>query len=154
MKCTEAEKLILLRDSGELDGKQAGMLSSHLRSCGKCRQFGETLTQSREIFQPLEEPPVAVLDEIKREARRLAPQGKQAKILYWKPALAMAASVLIGLGFFFGHVRPNRGGLELVLTETELLAPADQAIDIMYGGLSDDDLAFNFLMTYEEKSES
>ena len=153
MKCSEAKNQILLKESGELNQKKGMTLISHLHACPECLQFQEALTQSRTIFQPLEEPPVAVLNEIKREARRLAPEGKQAKTLYWKPALAMAASVLIGLGIFWGNVHPNRVGLELVLTETELLAPADQSIDIMYGGLSDDDLAFNFLMTYEEESE-
>jgi len=153
MKCSEAKNQILLQDTGEQAKKQIEALLSHLRKCDECRQFQEQLPLIRKNFQPLEEPPVAVLNEIKREARRLAPEGKQAKTLYWKPALAMAASVLIGLGIFLGNVHPNRVGLELVLTETELLAPADQAIDIMYGGLSDDDLAFNFLMTYEEESE-
>jgi predicted anti-sigma-YlaC factor YlaD len=154
MKCSKAKNQILLQESGELSQKKKSTLLSHLQSCPECRQFKETLIQSLEIFQPMEEPPVAALNEIKREARRRAPQRKQAKTLYWKPALAMAASALIALGIFFSHTRPNRVGLELVLTETELLAPADQAIEIMYSGLSDDDLAFNFLMTYEEDSES
>jgi predicted anti-sigma-YlaC factor YlaD len=154
MKCNEAKNLLLLKESGELSRpKETTLLSSHLQTCAECRQFEKTLIQSRLLFQPLEEPPAAVLNEIKREARRTAPHSKRIKTLYWKPALAMAASALIALGLFFTHTRPAAGGLELVLTETELLTPADQAIDVMYSGLSDDDLAFNFLMTYEEASE-
>ena len=153
MKCNEAKNQILLKESNELSKKREFLLLSHLQTCAECRQFKETLIQSQAIFQPLEEPPIAVLNEIKREARRSAPRSKQIKTLHWKPALAMAASALIGLGLFFSHTRPSTGGLELVLTETELLAPADQTIDVMYSGLSDDDLAFNFLMTYEEASE-
>ncbi len=153
MKCSEIEKLILLKDSGELTGTPTHRLSSHLNTCENCQQFSELLTQSKKTFQPLEEPPVAVVNEIKREARRLAPKKRQPLILYRKPVFALAASVLIGLGIFFSHVTPNRDGLEIVLTETELLDPQDQAIDIMYGGLSDDDLAFNFLMTYEDNNE-
>ncbi len=40
--------------------------------------------------------------------------------------------------------------MEFVVTETQLLSAEDQIVSVMYEGLSDDDLAFNFLMTYEE----
>jgi hypothetical protein len=36
------------------------------------------------------------------------------------------------------------------VTETQLLDPDDQVVSIMYDGLSEDDLAFNFLMTYRD----
>ena len=36
------------------------------------------------------------------------------------------------------------------VTETQLLDSEDQVVSIMYDGLSEDDLAFNFLMTYRD----
>ena len=150
MKCNEAEKWILLQDSGELATKHEGALAAHLNDCEACRRFQHALLKSQDRFEILEEPSETILNNIKREARRLTPESKQAKILYWKPALAMAASVLIGLGIFFSAFNPDHVGLELVMTETELLDAADQMVSVMYDGLTDDDLAFNFLMTYEE----
>lgn len=154
MKCRKTEKWILLQDSGKLSGKKERTLTAHLRSCEPCRRFQHALVASQDIFRAMEEPSAAVLNHVKREARRLAPEPKQAKIFHWKPALAMAASILIGLGIFFTLFRPDTIGLELVLTETELLGTHDQIVSVMYSGLSEDDLAFNFLMTYEEETES
>ena len=149
MKCGEAEKQILLKDSGEMAGKSADALLSHLRKCDECRRFQHALVESQEVFQTLEEPSATVLGNVKREARMLAPEPRPARIFRWKPALAMAASVLIGLGVFLTVFRPDHVGLELTMSETDLLAPGDQVVSVMYSGLSDDDLAFNFLMTYE-----
>ena len=152
MKCNEAEKLVLLQDSGELADKQVRGLIAHLHDCEPCQRFQHALLESQNHIQALQEPPVALLNEIKREARRRAPEGKRAQRFYLKPALAMAASVLIALGFFLSSFRPDTVGLELMMTQTELLEPVDQAVSVMYTGLSEDDLAFNFLMTYEEES--
>jgi hypothetical protein len=152
MKCNETEKLILLQDSKEMDQKLAGGLAAHLHDCDPCQRFQHALIESQDLFQVLQEPPVAIVNEIKREARRRAPESKRRKVFYLKPALAMAATVLIALGFFLSSFRPDTVGLELMMTQTELLEPADQVVSVMYAGLSEDDLAFNFLMTYEEES--
>ena len=152
MKCNTAEKLILLQDSGERAPRHGEALAAHLHGCDPCRRFQHALAESRNAFQTLEEPSAAVLNHVKREARKLAPAPKQARILYWKPALAMAASVMIGLGIFLSVFRPDTVGLELVMTETDLLNTSDQVVSVMYSGLSEDDLAFNFLMTYKEES--
>jgi predicted anti-sigma-YlaC factor YlaD len=152
MKCNEAEKRVLLQGSGELAAKKGGALAAHLHDCEPCRRFRHALLESRNAFQALEEPSASVLNNIKREARKLAPESKRAKIIYWKPALAMAASFMIALGFFFSASRPDTVGLELFMTETDLLNISDQAVSVMYSGLSEDDLAFNFIMTYREES--
>lgn len=150
MKCRRSEKLVLLQEAGELAAKLEGALSTHLHGCESCRRFQLALVESRNVFQPLEEPSAAVLDTIKREARKRAAEPSAAKILYWKPALATAAAVLVGLGLFLSNVRPDRVGLELVMSETQLLGTSGQVDSVMYSGLSEDDLAFNFLMSYEE----
>lgn len=152
MKCGEAEKWILLQDSSEISSGHNEALCTHLRECAACRQFQHTLTITPDLFQATAEPPEAILNTIKREARRLAPEQKTAPIFHWKPALAMAASVAILFGIFLSAFRPDHIGLELVMIETELFDIQDQVVSTMYGGLSEDDLAFNFLMTYEEES--
>jgi predicted anti-sigma-YlaC factor YlaD len=147
MKCTEAEKQILLRDSGERSDQHGGALAAHLHDCNACRRFQHALMEARNTTQASEEPSETILNNVKREARRRAPEQKKAIFIYWKPALAMAASVMIVLGLLFS---PDRVGLELVMSDTELLDIQEQAISVMYSSLSEDDLAFNFLMTYEE----
>ena len=148
MKCKHAEKLILLRDSGELAGHQTDALSIHLGGCERCRGFQQAIVESKFAF-PMEEPRAKVMQDILREARLNAPQKKPARIFGLKPALAMAASAMIGLGLFLSTVGPGKVGMELDVSETQLLEANDQMISVMYSGLSEDDLAFNFLMTYE-----
>ncbi len=150
MKCNEAEKWILLQDSGEDSGKHGGALAAHLHDCDACQRFQHALMVARDSSLATDEPAVAILNNIKREARRRAPEPKKALLIYWKPALAAAASVMIALGLFLSTFSPDRVGLELVMNDAELLDTQDQAISIMYASLSEDDLAFNFLMTYEE----
>jgi hypothetical protein len=150
MKCNEAEKSILLNDSGELSQKYGSALTTHLDHCISCQSFRNMLIEAREISFASEEPSETVLNTIKREARRIAPETKREKTHYWKPALAMAASFMLLTGLFFSTGRPDRVGLELVMSDTELLGTHDQIVSVMYDGLSDDDLAFNFLMTYNE----
>lgn len=149
MKCSDAEKLILLQDSGELAAKQAGRLSSHLHGCKPCQRFQHALIESQNVFQAQEEPGAKVMQDILREARVNAPTKKKAQIWVLKPAIAMAASLVIGLGIFFSAFGPDKVGMELVVSETDLLDMSDQMVSVMYEGLSEDDLAFNFLMTYE-----
>lgn len=150
MKCKDAEKLILLQDSGELPGRQENALSGHLGKCGPCRKFQLALAESRTSVISQEEPSAAAVQNVLRAARTNAPDKRPAGIFGFKPALAMAASVVIGLGIFFTAVNSNKVGMELVVTETQLLEYEDQMVSVMYDGLSEDDLAFNFLMTYEE----
>lgn len=150
MKCNKAEKLLLLQDSGELAGRQADTLSDHLNGCKNCRNFQQSLAESSLAFQSIEEPGIKVVQDVLREARRNAPQKKPDRIFGLKPALAMAASAMIGLGLFFSVFSPGKVGMELVVTENQLLESEDQFVNVMYSGLSEDNLAFNFLMTFEE----
>ena len=153
MKCAEAEKMIFLDDSGELAGNRAKALVAHLHDCEPCRRLQHALLESKELIKTDAGPSEKLLQNIKREARLRAPATKPSGIIHWKPALAVAASVLIGIGLFLSTVRPDAVGLELVVTDTQLLDMEDQMVSVMYSGLSEDDLAFNFLMTYEESAE-
>jgi len=149
MKCQEAEKLIILQDSCEMAEKMANPLAAHLHDCNPCQQFQHALLESQHSFQSEEEPSTKVMQDILREARLQAPEKKKSRIILFRPAWAAAASLLIGLGVFFSTFSPDKVGLELMVTDTQMLNAADQLESVMYDGLSDDDLAFNFLMTYE-----
>lgn len=150
MKCHDAEKYILLQESGELPTGKANALATHLHDCEPCREFQFALFESHATQIPQAEPSAKVLQNVLREARLNAPAQRKAQIFAWKPALAMAASFVIALGLFLGAVSPDKVGLELVVTETQMLESEDQLVSVMYSGVSEDDLAFNFLMTYEE----
>ncbi|MDF7800747.1 hypothetical protein P4C99_14820 [Pontiellaceae bacterium B1224] len=154
MKCKNAEKWILLQDSGELPAKHANALAAHLHDCKACQLFQFSLIESQHTFQTLEEPSATSLQNVLREARLNAPVKKHISLWGLKPAIATAASLVIALGVFFSTFGSDKVGMELVFTETQLLDSSDQISSVMYSGLSDDDLAFNFLMTYEDSYAS
>lgn len=154
MKCQDAEKWVLLQDSGEMPAKYEKALAAHLHDCKPCQQFQFALIESQNVFQPLKEPSATAVQNILREARVKAPEKKRAAIWLLKPAFAAAAALVIGVGLFFSAFAPDKVGMELMITETQLLTAEDQIASVMYNGLSDDDLAFNFLMTYEDSYAS
>jgi len=153
MKCTEAEKSILLQDSGELGSAGMLQLEEHLAGCDACQAFKQVLTASSTTFRAAEEPSLKTVQDVLRMARVHAPVRTRHHLFGWKPAVAMAAVAVAALGLFLGHYGPDRIGIDMMVTDTQLLEPEDQVVSVMYEGLSEDDLAFNFLMTYEEQIE-
>lgn len=153
MKCEKVQKLMLLQDSGELGAHSERVLEEHILGCDTCRGFKRLLIETKEHVETADGPREKVLQDIKRAARLQTPALKKHNAFYWKPAFATVATVLIGLGLFFSSFRPDSVGLELVLEDTQLLSTEDQAVRVMYNGLSEDDLAFNFLMTYEDNGQ-
>lgn len=150
MKCSEAEKNILLQDSGEWGSRNEGSLAAHLHDCESCRRFQHALVASQDQFSEMHEPSIKAVQNVLREARLNAPEKK--RFLFsgaFKPALAMAAAGIIGMGLFFSFTSPGQVGMELVVSESQLLETEEQIVDLMYSGFSEDDLAFNFLMTFE-----
>jgi anti-sigma factor RsiW len=154
MKCQDAEKWVLLQDSGEMPAKHENALATHLHDCNPCQQFQFALIESQHIFQTLEEPSATAVQNVLREARVNVPEKKRVTLWLFKPAFAAAAALIIGAGIFFSAFAPDKVGMEFVVTETQLLNADDQVASVMYSGLSDDDLAFNFLMTYEDSYAS
>jgi predicted anti-sigma-YlaC factor YlaD len=150
MKCNNAVKSILLKDSGELAPRKIGALTAHLNQCASCRTFERALQESKASYAPVNEPSVKTLLNVLRETRLNAPVRKHLRIFGLKPVLAMASSLAIVLGVFLSNVSPDEVGLVFNVTETQLLDPDEQAVSVMYDGLSEDDLAFNFLMTYRD----
>jgi hypothetical protein len=150
MKCQKAEKLILLQDSGEIRSNEERTLETHLNGCKPCSRFRHTLLESHTVYENLEEPSIKAVQNVLREARVQAPAHKTVKIFGLKPALAMAASAVIGLGLFLSTFSPDKVGMELVVSEADMLDAGDQIVSVLYDGMTEDDLAFNFLMTYED----
>ena len=149
MKCYKAEKSVLLLDSGELSTRKSVVLEEHLHTCASCREFRRTLVEPDNLYAPADEPSLKTLQNVLRETRLNAPNRKHMRILGLKPVLAMA-SLAIVLGIFLSNVSSDKVAMVFTATETQLLDPDDQVVGVMYDGLSEDDLAFNFLMTYRD----
>ena len=149
MKCNKAEKTILLQDSGESASRKIEALAAHLHGCASCREFQHALVESESLYSLAAEPNLKTLQNVLREARLNAPDRKHIRIFGLKPVLAMA-SLAIALGVFLSNVSSDKVGMIYTVTETQLLDPDDQVVSVMYDGLSEDDLAFNFLMTYRD----
>ncbi|MBN2704746.1 MAG: zf-HC2 domain-containing protein [Pontiellaceae bacterium] len=158
MRCQKAEKLIILRDADELSFRKVAALEAHLSTCSSCREFAKLMTESTRGVNMSEEPSVRAVQNVLRAARQRAPAASRSvPLLMLKPALGFTAAIMIGLAVFSQYGGTNTetvvpaaasNGMVLVVNDTQFLEPADQVIDVMYSGLSNEDLAFNFLMTY------
>lgn len=149
MKCNQAEKTILLQDSGAPALRKSVALAAHLHGCASCRVFQHALSESENFYAPAAEPSLKTIQNVLREARLNAPDRKHLRIFGLKPVLAMT-SLAIVMGVFLSNISPDKVGMVFTVTETQLLDPDDQVVNVMYDGLSEDDLAFNFLMTYRD----
>ena len=150
MKCHKAETTMLLQDSGESASRKIEALAAHLDGCASCREFQHALVDSKSLYSLVDEPSLKTQQNVLRQARLHAPGRKHIRIFGLKPVLAMASSLAIVLGIVLSNVSPDKVGMVFTVTETQLLDPDDQVVGVMYDGLSEDDLAFNFLMTYRD----
>ena len=159
MNCKKAEKHILLQDSGELGTRKTVALEKHLSECKPCQEFKQILTSATQSLSITEEPAVKSMQNVLRAARQNTPsRPHHIPLMVLKPALGLSLAVLIGLNILSNKgpettSTPSQKSMVLVMNDTQFLEPEDQVVSIMYDGLSDDDLAFNFLMTYEEDSD-
>lgn len=101
MNCNEIEKLVLLRDSGELPLPRQQELESHLRDCPACRRLQDTLLTVRQeirtspVFRS--EPAQAVLASIRIAAQAHSRRQPMAMPIPWRGLLAAAASLMLCL---------------------------------------------------------
>lgn len=113
MNCIDIEKLILLKDSGELPRRQQQELASHLQGCAACRQQLATLgtlrqaMQSSPVFQT--EPSPAVLDSIRMAVERHSRLTPLTLSIPWRGIIAAAASVAICLASLIFFTRHSTG---------------------------------------------
>jgi len=146
MTCEKTKNQILLEDTARLSAE----VSTHLKQCESCRDFQQIVTQSKKIFLPADQPSEALVDQIKNEAQRLAPSRSLKIWRRLRPTLAMAASFAILLGFVLTNTPQTEGISGLTLNETDLLNSQDQLLNVTTESFSEDDLAFNFMMTDDD----
>jgi anti-sigma factor RsiW len=143
MKCSDYEKQMLLYESQELPPRERRQLESHLKTCASCCSFLHLLQKS--VQEPADEPSIDCLHTVNEMLRQKAPL-RSRPIHLRRRAIAIAASLLIGLGLFALLYPQEKVGLELTLRDTQLLEMDEQLVESIYLSLTEDDLAFNFLM--------
>jgi hypothetical protein len=123
MNCTESEKLMLLEESGELDGALREALLSHLGSCATCRriQAENTLLLDAASHMPVSSgAPAAILDAIHLAAERHTLRQPQSLSIPWRGIIAAAASItlcLAGLRLLTTHPASPRLAVNHAATE-------------------------------------
>ena len=103
MRCSEAEKSILLQDSGELGAARTGKLEAHLSGCAACRGFRQALLAAGSVFDAGKEPSARAVQDVLRTARITAPTQQHQPVFVWKPAMAVAATVTVEMNTKFRH---------------------------------------------------
>ena len=105
MTCQEAQRFLLLEDSGELPAETRGELEKHVEGCDACRTYREMLEELRRQVSaggagegPSDEVLAAIRAEAVREARR---RGRFASVVFSFPraaALAAGLALLLAAG--------------------------------------------------------
>ena len=102
MKCTRARKYILLEQSGELPGRRAAGLVSHLEKCAGCRKYRDFSIKAASDaadYLPAGELSADVMTSIRNEAASFSRNHKT--VLFLRPAyraLACAAALALVVG--------------------------------------------------------
>jgi len=101
MNCKQSEKLILLKDSGELNGSDLLSLDGHLNVCSTCREFDSALSHLRLVVQREHDmpngPSSSVLEAIQVAAGNKASRVHWTETPFWKVAMAVAAGLAVCL---------------------------------------------------------
>lgn len=151
MNCKHYQKQILLQDAGELPKRQRIRLAHHIQACPACHALQEEIQTLHSASRANAEPSNAVLSSVHRMARQMAPTPRRATAYpLFKPAFVGAvASLAILLALIAKPSSSDKAYTEFVLLDAQLLEPHEQVAHVINNGFSDDDLAFNFLMTYD-----
>jgi len=145
--CEQIKNQILLEDKEGLPSE----VLTHLEYCESCREFHGMIARFKTspLFAAKDEPSLDVLNEVKREIRRRVPSRSLTVWRRWRPALVMAASFVVLLAFVLQKNTPQTANVGIVLTEMDVLDSQEQVANAMNDSFSEDDLAFNFVMTYD-----
>jgi hypothetical protein len=116
MNCRRIQEMIPLYTGGDLDRKNAALVSSHLRSCQSCSSVAGQYNDSQEWLQSYRPPELgsAFFDDLKREVfaqielEESRPSFFQAIAARWKWSPVMAAVALLAIigGLVFYMSRP------------------------------------------------
>jgi len=146
MTCENIKNQILLKEPAALSPE----VLAHIKRCSSCQEFQQTLSQSQHLFQPTDQPSEALLNKIKHEARRQVPSHSLHIWRRLRPLLATAASVTILLGIVLTRHPQQKINPAIPFAEIELLDAQDQVASAVNESFSEDELAFNFVMTYDD----
>lgn len=110
MKCDKAQNWILLKQSGELNGRATRLLEKHLAGCSVCRQFQGDSATICAVKTDAPPAPDYILHSIRQAALcELAPEKQtQGILIFWRPLAAAAAAVLLAV--LSWSVISGRGG--------------------------------------------
>lgn len=97
MKCDKAKNWILLEQSGELGGRETGLLQDHLAGCSSCRQFQDDSAKLCGAKADVPPTPDYVLHAIRHAAGRKHSLEKEDSgiLVFWRPLAAAAAALLL-----------------------------------------------------------
>ncbi len=142
MKCSEIEEILAEYSVGALDASSAEAVEAHLAECAECRAELEILEAAGALLGPVEmvDAPEGLWTSIEA---RLEPRERAhpARHWLWKPAIGLAASLLLVVVFVSPALRsPNSPGITpvqmavvsagegTVFAETQLVAAWEQPL--------------------------
>lgn len=153
MKCRQTEHWLLLKDSGELSSRKQLRLERHLASCAHCRMAQDELNRLMLIARQhlaKGEPGARALVAIRNTAEASLQTRKSSGwgrvqtpvIVLWRPALALAAGLLLCLGgwiWLSGHDRLPEGPIVVLSPQAvERAAPSGESLDDLAAMLAED----------------
>ncbi|MGD9873563.1 MAG: zf-HC2 domain-containing protein [Kiritimatiellia bacterium] len=117
MKCDKAKNWILLMQSGELGGRETGLLRDHLAGCASCRQFQGDSAKLCAVKATASPTPDYILHAIRHAAVQKQSLEKEERgiLIFWRPMAAAAAAVLLAV--LSWSVISGRGGAPVQLAE-------------------------------------
>lgn len=122
MKCSRAQQLVLLQQTGEISARKSARLRKHFQECKECRQFQSDMvlltSAAQEANRGIKTPQTsmdAILDQARghREAHDRE-RSNAEKIIHFplpRPVMALAAVALVAVAitiFMLGRVSPKK----------------------------------------------
>lgn len=130
MNCTDAEQLILLKDSGEISDIQVQTLVEHLSGCAACCELTGDLDSLRKTMKAgsinLPAPSRQTISRIRKVAKRQANNTPWIMSYPWPTVLAAAASITL-----FVSILRFSPGLSSVAPLTLTAGSGSHAIEII-----------------------
>lgn len=121
---------ILLYAQGELSGTEKDRFEAHLASCHACRKELAFLRKADAVLTPFAAPQSAVDKLFAKTSRK--PSFFAG--LRWKPALAGAAVLGLGMLIFWAALQPDKAAFDA----REIIAYMSENLDAEYQSFAED----------------
>jgi anti-sigma factor RsiW len=134
MNCRTARTLLLTAEVADLEGHGAGELSTHLRSCARCRDLAVELLQAvGELRRTLETPEVTAVQPVRRAVleaqRRRARARLLARLVPLTAAAGLAGLLLVRHG---PQVAPGATRVQAVIHDVSVTAPPGRSLAVLH----------------------